>query len=472
VTRRTAAALDPVARAARSIATRVGATTALVVLVAIVGAGLLFDRQQAADIRRQVDASVATVDDVVDAPTGIWLVQVGPAGTRVTTGMPAPVATAAVTALRSAAASPASGTPDVAAPNRSFPLSVTADGRDWPAAGVEREDNTFAAVYDVRLHAAQERSLLVAMGAAGLAGVALSALTGLLAGRRAVRPLAEALELQRQFIADASHELRTPLAVISTRAQLLRRSIHAASAGSGAGNDPAEVAREADQLVNDTKAMGDVVSDLLLSAQLDAGEAPRDEVDVAALARDVGRSLAPYAAASGVALRWETTGDGQRGAGGEVGEGGAEDDGVDGAPVPGASVDGASVEGARVEGGQVDGALVEGVRTSLRRAILALVDNAIAHSDPGASVEIGVRTAAGLVRVEVVDHGPGVAAHELEALTRRFARARREQPGRRFGLGLALVTQIVRHHGGALDVTPTEGGGATFTIVLPAAPSS
>ena len=78
MTRPAAARRDPFARASRSIAARVGATTAVVVLVAIVGAGLLFDRQQAADVRRQVEASVATADDVVDAPAGVWLVEVGP----------------------------------------------------------------------------------------------------------------------------------------------------------------------------------------------------------------------------------------------------------------------------------------------------------------------------------------------------------------------------------------------------------
>lgn len=443
MTRRAGAPADPVRRAAHSIAARVGVTTAVVVLVAIIGAGCLFDRQQAADIRRQVDASAATVDDVVDAPVGMWLVQVAPDGVRSTTGTPAAVVAATAAALRSVP-SGTEGTPDATGQNQSFPLVVAADGRDWPAAGVKRDDRLFAAVYDVRLHATQERSLLVAMGVAGLLGVVLSALTGLLAGRRAVRPLAEALDLQREFIADASHELRTPLAVISTRAQLLRRSIRvqrAATDSSAAGD---AMAREVDQLVDDTKAMGEVLSDLLLSAQLDAGEAPRDLVDVAGLAREVVVSLRPYAAESGVALEWRGVVVGRHPAG-------------DSAHGQGCGADGDTCE-----------ALVEGVSTSLRRAILALVDNAVAHSDPGAAVELAAHTGEGMVRLEVVDHGPGVAADELEALTRRFARARRDTPDRRFGLGLALVTQTVRHHGGSLEVTPTDGGGATFTLALPA----
>ena len=79
------------------------------------------------------------------------------------------------------------------------------------------------------------------------------------------------MELQRQFVADASHELRTPLAVISTRAQVLRRHL-AADAARDADRRHARLA-EVDQLVHDTQAMADVVSDLLLSAQLEHADA-------------------------------------------------------------------------------------------------------------------------------------------------------------------------------------------------------
>ncbi len=408
---------DPVGRAARSIALRVGATTALVVLLAILGAGFLFDRQQATDIRRQVDASAATVDDVVDAPPGIWLVELAPDGTRTTTGTPPAVRDAAVAALRAAGTNP-----DPATPHRPFTITVGADGRDWPAAGIQREGHTFAAVYDIRLHATQERSLLTAMAVAGVIGVGLSALTGWFAGRRAVRPLAVALDLQRQFIADASHELRTPLSVISIRAQMLRRHLRAK------GRD--DLLPEVDQLVDDTKVMSDVVSDLLLSAQLDAGEATREPVNLVHVAEQVGRSLEPYAAASGVTLTW-----------------------------PEAAVRRPVV--------------VDGVSSSLRRAVLALVDNAVAHSPAASSIEVLVSAdeTSRFAHVDVVDHGAGVDPEDLQVLTRRFARARADEgAGRRFGLGLALVTQIVRSHGGSLDVAETAGGGATFRLTLPLAP--
>ncbi len=390
---------DPIARAARSIALRVGATTAIVVLVAIVAAGFIFDRQQLAEISSRVESAAGSADDVADSPPGIWLVEVTASGTRSTSGAPAPVVAAAERAVE----------------NQDGRTSLAAQGRSWPAMVVERAGRAYVAVYDIRLHRDEEGRLIAATAAAGGLGVLLAAVTGLLAGRRAVRPLADALALQRQFVADASHELRTPLAVISTRAQLLRRHL-------GPDVDPASRA-EVDQLVSDTRAMADVVSDLLLSAQLESTAGPTEEVDLAGVAGDVVTSLRPYAADAGVTL---------------------------------------------VAPSATEGFVVLGVVTSLRRAVLALVDNAIAHSPPGAAVEVVVSRPGPLeVRVDVVDHGSGVDPADVERLTRRFARAREDGAARRVGLGLALVTQVVQAHGGRLEVTETEGGGATFAVVVP-----
>ena len=59
---------------------------------------------------------------------------------------------------------------------------------------------------------------------------------------------------------------------------------------------------------------------------------------------------------------------------------------------------------------------------------------------------------------------------DAERLSRRFSRGDGGSGGRRIGLSLALVTQIVRSHGGRLEVTETPGGGATTsTLLIPAA---
>ncbi|WP_374967918.1 sensor histidine kinase [Terrabacter sp. BE26] len=413
------------------MALRVGATTALVVLVAIIGAAVLFDRQQLSEVRGRTETTARTADDVIDAPPGTWLAKLAGPTHEVTRTMPAGLATAVV------------GT----SPDVSGATSYDADGRTWPAWVDRRSDGTYVAVYDIRLHSGEEQRLLVSTAVAGGIGVLLAALTGLVAGRRAVRPLGEAMELQRQFVADASHELRTPLAVISTRAQMLRRHVAAdARAHEGDAADERRLA-EVDQLVHDTQAMADVVSDLLLSAQLEHVDEVAEKVDLGALASDVVTSLRPYAADRGVTLVDEGAGPGSVGpevSAGSDGSGGSV--GSDRSPC-----------------------VVDGVAASLRRSVLALVDNAIAHSERGSRVEVRSSREDGLVRVDVVDHGPGVDVADVERLTRRFSRGDGASGGRRVGLGLALVTQIVRSHGGRLDVQATPGGGATFTLVIPAA---
>ena len=70
-----------------------------------------------------------------------------------------------------------------------------------------------------------------------------------------------AIERQQRFIADASHELRTPITQLHTRAQILSRTLDSRDAQS-------EAAQDARQLVRGTRLMGDIVEEMLLSAQL------------------------------------------------------------------------------------------------------------------------------------------------------------------------------------------------------------
>jgi signal transduction histidine kinase len=382
------------------VALTVGLASLVLVVLVTAAAVWLFDREQWAEIGDRVRAAASTADDTTDAPPGIWLIEIGSAGRAATPGTPQFLLDSS----------------ELRAPTVDTTTVDTSAGR-YPASVSVHSGRTFVAVYDVTLHRDEESRLIRSALLAGGGGILLAGGVGLIAGRRAVRPLAAALDLQRQFVADASHELRTPLAVVSTRAQMIQR--HLTPQVSSAHR------LEVDQLVDDTRAMGEVVSDLLLSAQLEHSRTAAETVDLGALAAEVVRSLSAYAADQSVSLV------------------------AGGTPHPEARV--------------------VGVRTSLRRAILALVDNAIAHSPAGGEVRVTVEATAPNACLTVADHGQGVAPEDLVRITRRFARSRPgESGGRRVGLGLALVTQIVRSHHGRLLVEDTPGGGATFTISLPA----
>jgi signal transduction histidine kinase len=97
-----------------------------------------------------------------------------------------------------------------------------------------------------------------------------------------------------------------------------------------------------------------------------------------------------------------------------------------------------------------------------------LVVNAIQHSPSGARVELRAAPADGLVRFEVSDDGPGIAAEYLPRLFERFYRIP-GAPAGGAGLGLYICKEIVEAHGGAVGVESDLGHGSIFWFTLPVA---
>jgi len=113
-------------------------------------------------------------------------------------------------------------------------------------------------------------------------------------------------------------------------------------------------------------------------------------------------------------------------------------------------------------------ATVSGDRLLLRRLIRNLLENAQRHGGAG-PVAISVGAQNGRAVLEVSDRGPGIAPGERERIFEPFHRlpASREN-GRGAGLGLALVREIARRHGGDAVCLAAEGGGSCFRVDLPA----
>lgn len=395
-------------RAAWSIAAQTAVAVAVVVVVVASAVVLLFDRQQANQTTALVRSAATTADDVNDPPAGVWLVRLQEGARTASPGSPP-----AITSLPRL---------DKARPGS---LGIDAAGGHLTGWVADHDGARYVAIYDRSRHTADEHGLVESVLVAGVVGVVLAGAIGLFLGRRAVRPLGKAMELQRRFVADASHELRTPLAVLHTRAQMVRRHLpQPASAGLRA---------EVEQLVNDTGALGEVVSDLLLAAQLEHANVTPGDVDLGSVATDVVASMRPYAQNAGVRLE--------------------------------------------VDAATANPLVVSGAPTALRRALSALVDNAIAHSAPGGVVRVVVRADRpshalnhdGRVRVTVQDQGEGLDPVDATRLRQRFARGPSSAAGtgRRFGLGLALVDEVVQAHHGRLEITGARGEGSSFTMIIP-----
>jgi two-component system OmpR family sensor kinase/two-component system sensor histidine kinase BaeS len=99
-----------------------------------------------------------------------------------------------------------------------------------------------------------------------------------------------------------------------------------------------------------------------------------------------------------------------------------------------------------------------------------LVVNAVRHTPRGGIITLETTPLPDGVEIRVCDTGAGIAPEDLPFIFDRFwrgDRARSHQEGAGSGLGLAITRQLVRLHGGTIDVASTLGVGTTFTLHLP-----
>ncbi|QCO98501.1 HAMP domain-containing histidine kinase [Arthrobacter sp. 24S4-2] len=258
------------------------------------------------------------------------------------------------------------------------------------------------------------KDLLKALIIAGAAGIVLAGGIGWASARSAIRPLAEALALQRRFVQDASHELRTPLAILDSRIQLAQRE---AAPDSKPGKALARI-RE------DTAALTSIVNELLLAATGAAQEPSAEPTDLADVAESVAEGMQQMARNQGVSI-----------------------------------VARAQVRPlARIDKG------------SLRRAVLALADNALAHTPSGGAITITAVLERHHAVITVSDTGTGIDGVDQARIFERFVRTHGRHGTRRsFGIGLALVRDIVSSAGGTVEIARTGPDGTTMRIALPPA---
>jgi signal transduction histidine kinase len=110
---------------------------------------------------------------------------------------------------------------------------------------------------------------------------------------------------------------------------------------------------------------------------------------------------------------------------------------------------------------------VSGNAYAIDDAIRNLIENAVAHAPPRTEVTIRARADGS---IDVSDHGPGVPQEDRERIFERFWRGR-AAPAHGAGLGLAIVAEIMKAHGGNVEVTAGPHGGAVFTLTFLPAPA-
>jgi signal transduction histidine kinase len=249
----------------------------------------------------------------------------------------------------------------------------------------------------------------------GLGALGLAAVGGLYMARRAVRPVREAFDRQRAFIADASHELKTPLTLIRVDTEVLQGSL----------KDPDD--RElADEVLAETDRMGRILSDLLTMARLDAGA-----LEVAHKPFDLSNLIEEEIERFRVR---------------------------------------ATREGVRMEVRAPDELLATGDPARTGQILAALLDNALRFTPSGGSVEVRASRQDGAIEATVTDTGPGISPGHLARIFDRFYRAEsaRTREGGGTGIGLAIARGLARAQDGDLEAMNAKDGGAMFRLSLPA----
>lgn len=94
-----------------------------------------------------------------------------------------------------------------------------------------------------------------------------------------------------------------------------------------------------------------------------------------------------------------------------------------------------------------------------------LIENAVRHTPAGTPIEIMAGVEAGSLAVSIADRGPGLAKEDLVRVFEKFYRAKATNGGA--GLGLAICKAVVEAHGGSIEASNRQSGGAEFRLILP-----
>lgn len=224
-------------------------------------------------------------------------------------------------------------------------------------------------------------------------------------------------KLRSQFVSSVTHELKTPLTSIRMMAETLQL---------GRVADEATQAEYLETITNECERLSRLVDDVLLFSKTEQGKKTyrRRPTHMEDLVNDTVRALEYPLRREGFRLHTRVEN-----------------------PLP----------------------LVQADADALQQALLNLLSNAMKYSGDSRDIDLDVQREDGQLVLRVTDYGLGIPREEQGRIFEKFYRVPTPEnqliPGT--GLGLALVTQIAKAHGGQVRVASTPGKGSTFSLFLP-----
>lgn len=228
--------------------------------------------------------------------------------------------------------------------------------------------------------------------------------------------LQDAFSQQSRFVADAAHELRTPFSILRTSIEVIRFDQDASV------SDYAEMA---ETLERNLTRLEKLVANMLLLAE-QGQTACQDVVFLESITEEVILDLKPLAESYAVTLALQCA----------------------------------------------DESTVQGNSGSLSLALRNLIENGIRYNHPGGNVLVEIAPEGDTVLLTVRDTGVGIPEEEQTRIFERFYRldTSRSRNTGGYGLGLSIVANIVRQHGGTVSLESSPGQGSAFKVALPLLP--
>jgi len=251
--------------------------------------------------------------------------------------------------------------------------------------------------------------------------VFIACFIGWLMSRKAMVPIVQSYNRQREFVGDASHELRTPLSVLLASVNALELEL---------GQDaPSFARRTLSNMKDELRRMARMVQDLLVLARSDSDELElvKRDFDFRPIAEKTIQSIRRLKAAKGIRMELEGP----------------------------------------------DEIVLNGDPEKLRQVLTILLDNAVKFTPRGGEVRVLLsnrdKEGRPAFHLSVADTGVGIRPEDAERIFDRFYRAdksRTRGPGGH-GLGLSIAKWIVEAHHGRIALLSEEGKGSIFNVDIP-----
>ncbi|AEE92169.1 Integral membrane sensor signal transduction histidine kinase [Tepidanaerobacter acetatoxydans Re1] len=234
---------------------------------------------------------------------------------------------------------------------------------------------------------------------------------------RAIKPVQEAFEKQKQFIADASHELKTPLAIINTNADVLLAN-------------PQDYIKNQSKwlyyIKSEAERMTKLTNDLLYLAQMDYSDVKMifTDFNLSQLVENAILTMEAVFFEHGISLEYEIE----------------------------------------------PNLIICGSCEQIQQAVTILLDNAVKYTNTKGKVIVSLKRQQSNVLLSVANTGEGIPQENISKVFDRFYRTdeSRTRKSGGYGLGLAIAKTIIEQHGGKISVKSNPNENTIFYVKLPA----